>query len=296
MIILKKIISSFLNCNHDINYMNFGYIKSGSIKRDLIGKFFGRYNFLKRLQAKDIIQQLDLKSSDVVLDFGCGSGYFTIEIAKKVHKALGIDSSPGVTSIPVPLLLKDKLDYLQVSGEDLHFKDSSFDKILVSEVLATIKDPNIFIKEIQRVLKPNGLIVIINGAGHPAIKTAFEKKPFLIRFLKKLFPKDFPNSYSAYCSFLQHAFKNAQNHYFSMDEIKAFLQDNGFEIIHEGYTPGYLAGSFFSWTQFIRVIRKKEPVSEVFFPLKYYIFSFLRFFELSSYRGGVLCVGRNKQN
>ena len=45
---------------------------------------------------------LDIKPTDRVLDFGCGSGYMTVEMAKLAAKATGIDVNPYVASIKVP--------------------------------------------------------------------------------------------------------------------------------------------------------------------------------------------------
>lgn len=40
---------------------------------------------------EEIIETLDLKPSYIVADVGCGSGYFTVPISRKVKKVYGID-------------------------------------------------------------------------------------------------------------------------------------------------------------------------------------------------------------
>ena len=79
-----------LGAHEKVKYHNFGYIPTGSI-RDIRGKLFGHINLLKRLQAKDIMKALNIEPGDLLLDFGCGSGYMTVEMAKLGKKTYGID-------------------------------------------------------------------------------------------------------------------------------------------------------------------------------------------------------------
>ena len=75
--------------NKKINYRNFGYLPEGSFFKDLFGKAFGYRNLFKRLQARDIIERLAIQPDETVLDFGCGNGHFTVEMAKQAKKAYG---------------------------------------------------------------------------------------------------------------------------------------------------------------------------------------------------------------
>lgn len=289
----RKILSPVLCIDQRVNYRNFGYIPTGSI-RDVAGKLFGHRNLLKRLQAKDIMKALSIEPGDLLLDFGCGSGYMTVEMAKLAQKAYGIDIVDYVETIRIPEILEDRLEFIKTSGTKLPFRENFFNKILASEVLPMIPDPTQFLIEMKRVLKPGGLLVIVNGGGHPVIKEAFEKKSLLLRMLVKIYSGRIPNSYEAYCSILQNSFKTAQNHFFEEQDIRELIQENYFDVESIDYTPGHWAGIYFSWSQFLLYLKTGKTLSQHGFVLKYYLFTFLRWFEERKYQGGIICVARKR--
>ena len=111
--------------------------------------------------------RLKLKSQGVVLDAGCGLGRHLRFLAKKPNlKIFGIDKNTGALRGALTSLEKmpDALskDYL-VSEADINmlpFADSSFDCVICSEVLEHIPDHEAAIKELIRILKPQGTFVV----------------------------------------------------------------------------------------------------------------------------------------
>lgn len=108
-----------------------------------------------------------LEQGDIVLDLGCGEG----------RHVIGTYLEENITAIGVDLCLTDLItakskshDFvdesdpekyfalMQANGMSLPFSDSTFDKIICSEVLEHIPDYEAVLVEIQRVLKPNGLL------------------------------------------------------------------------------------------------------------------------------------------
>jgi len=278
-----------IKLNKKVSYLNFGYIPTGNLFTDLSGKLFGTPNLVKRLQARDIMNTLDLKSHNTVLDFGCGVGYVTVEMAKIAEKAFGIDTNEYIGTIPIPIELSDRLQYIIASGENLPFEDSIFDVILASEVLPMISEPLHFLKEISRVLKPGGRLIIVNGSGHPSIKEAYKSKPWYFKLLNRLYNYRMPESYEKYCQILQKSFDTAQKSFFQEEDISLLLNQVGFLVESFDYSPGYVAGSYFSWSQFILYLRTGKTLSQHSFVLKYYLLSFIRLFERKKHKGGIIC-------
>jgi len=113
------------------------------------------------------IDKLDLKPNDVVLDAGCGLGRHLRHLARMPGlKIFGIDkntwalreTAKSMESQPDAL----SRDYL-VSIADINrlpFADASFDCIICSEVLEHIPDHKNAIKELDRILKPKGTLVV----------------------------------------------------------------------------------------------------------------------------------------
>ncbi|MCE5210932.1 MAG: class I SAM-dependent methyltransferase [Deltaproteobacteria bacterium] len=113
------------------------------------------------------LHELNLKPGNVVLDAGCGLGRHLRQLATVPGlKIFGIDRSAGALSATMksmedmPYALSK--DYL-VSVADINrlpFADASFDCIICSEVLEHIPDHKNAIKEMDRILKPQGTLVV----------------------------------------------------------------------------------------------------------------------------------------
>ena len=95
------------------------------------------------------------------LEVGCGGGILSEEISKMGFLTTGID--PSVPSLNAA----DKhakennlnIEYLNQTGENLIFKDNSFDVVFCCDVLEHVKDLPKVIYEISRVLKPGGIFL-----------------------------------------------------------------------------------------------------------------------------------------
>jgi len=98
-----------------------------------------------------------LKSSDVVLEIGCGTGYFTKEIAKTGAQVTAIDISLELLNIARQEITELNVSFLLDNAYELSFKNDSFDSIVGSSVLHHLEIDKA-ISEMFRVLKPGGSI------------------------------------------------------------------------------------------------------------------------------------------
>ena len=119
------------------------------------------YNTLRgRLRKKFVLQHLDTWSG-LLLDIGCNKGTYLTEY--RGGTSFGVDISSHVLykakekckgkNLPCNLIVGD--------AEQLSFlKDRSFDKILCSELLEHVYNPEKVIADISRLLKPNGTLLV----------------------------------------------------------------------------------------------------------------------------------------
>lgn len=115
---------------------------------------------LKR-RARNIIEGLDLKEADKVLDIGCGDGYYLYLLSNLGLKLnlTGTDYSKFDLKRARKNLgnKKIRLVYGDLMSR-LPFKASSFDKIVMSEVAEHLPDDVKGLKEVRRVLKKGGIL------------------------------------------------------------------------------------------------------------------------------------------
>lgn len=99
----------------------------------------------------------DIEPNSTVLDLGCNTGNFMERLLseKKGMTVKGIDLSVNCVNIA-----KEKgLDVVLGDGESLPYDDSSFDYVVLMEVLVHVFDPKKLLTEIKRVLKKDGILL-----------------------------------------------------------------------------------------------------------------------------------------
>ena len=105
---------------------------------------------LRIKKIEEIYQKKDLK----ILDVGTGPGTFLKVASDLSHDAQGIDLSPAAVSWVNEKGYKSSLCHL---GED-DFEEEYFDFIHASEVLEHLYEPELIVKRITEILKPNGMV------------------------------------------------------------------------------------------------------------------------------------------
>lgn len=110
-------------------------------------------------------QMAGLKPEHKVLDAGCGVGgtavYFAKNIGCSVHGiTLSKKQVATATGFAKQLGLQDKLTFSEMDYTKMSFPDNSFDAVVAIESMQTATDKTDFIKEVSRVLKPGGRLII----------------------------------------------------------------------------------------------------------------------------------------
>ncbi|WP_338828015.1 class I SAM-dependent methyltransferase [Neomoorella thermoacetica] len=115
-----------------------------------------------RVEKEPIYAYLDPHAGEHILDVGCGTGNFSLELARRGVKVTGIDISD-------PMLAKARkkaadaglaIEFLHADAMNLPFGDNTFDKIVSVTALEFAPDLKAVLEESYRVLKPVGRMVI----------------------------------------------------------------------------------------------------------------------------------------
>ncbi|GAA0410165.1 class I SAM-dependent methyltransferase [Paenibacillus motobuensis] len=103
-----------------------------------------------------------LKISDIVLDYGCGTGLISNEIAEYVKGIHAIDISSKMIGIAEKKAKERNIANINYSHStifDERYKKGSFDVILVFHVLHLLEDEHIVLQRMNELLKPGGLLI-----------------------------------------------------------------------------------------------------------------------------------------
>ena len=148
---------------------------------------------------KKVLATIIEHQPESILDIATGTGDLAIKFAEKTsaRKIIGLDLSEGMLSIArkkvVDTALKDTIEFIKGDSEALPFKDNMFDAITVSFGIRNFENLEKGLSEILRVLKPNGLFIILETS----IPTNFIFKQgykihskIVLPIIGKLFSKD----------------------------------------------------------------------------------------------------------
>ncbi len=105
-----------------------------------------------------------LKNTDVTLDFGCGTGITTIELAESVKKIHAIDISENMIEVAKGKTEKRGITNIEFDTTNIYDKKlekNSFDVIMAFNILYLIGDIDNTIQRINELLKPNGLFISV---------------------------------------------------------------------------------------------------------------------------------------
>ncbi|MCH2084129.1 MAG: bifunctional demethylmenaquinone methyltransferase/2-methoxy-6-polyprenyl-1,4-benzoquinol methylase UbiE [Saprospiraceae bacterium] len=137
------------------------------------------------------IQQLNKNQPKIILDVATGTADLAIETAKQLNpeKIVGVDISTQMLDIGRTKLKKKSLDQLitleEGDSENLPFEDNTFDAITVAFGVRNFEHLEKGLKEMHRVLKPNGQLVVLEFS-RPSI---FPIKQLFNLYFKYILPR-----------------------------------------------------------------------------------------------------------
>lgn len=153
-----------------------------------------------------LLKELEGKNFKTLLDVGCGDGTFLSMVLNKFEvEVSGIDISPGMIEKGKELL-DGRADLKVGDSEHLPWNDMSFDVVTCSASFHHYPGPELVLKEMKRVLRPGGILMIAD--------------PFISNELLRFF-----------ANILTKFSKSGDVRIYSQKEIRAFLEKCGFTLV-----------------------------------------------------------------
>lgn len=201
----------------------------------------------------EVVDLLDPKPGERVLDLGCGTGDLSWEISSRGAEVLGVDASSEMVSRAARKY--PQLRFEVADARSLEITVSNFDAVFSNAVLHWVKEATAVARAVHRVLRPGGYFVAeLGGRGNVStIERALEET-----LVERGIPVAGRNPW-----------------YFpSLAEYAGLLEENGFEVeyavLFDRPTPlgeeglegwlGVFAGSFFAG---LSAVEREEVVGRV---------------------------------
>ena len=168
------------------------------------------YDFVETVYNKDVYNNTGkmvasyIESTDVVLECACGTGAISKHIATKCNRLTATDYANGM----LRQARKNLKGFHNISIEQanlmsLEYEDESFDKVVAGNVIHLLQEPDKALKELERVVKSGGKIII------PTYINREKKNSLVAAKVFELFGADFKRQ-------------------FDMNSYRKFFEQNGY--------------------------------------------------------------------
>ncbi len=179
-------------------------------KKEQVAKMFdtisGNYDNLNRVISfgidlkwrKKVLKMVSDKNPNSILDIATGTGDLAILMTKtKAEKIIGLDISDGMLEVGRQKILaqnlSNRIEMVLGDSEKMPYNDNSFDAITVAFGVRNFENLEVGLAEILRVLKPNGIFVILETS--VPVKFPFKQSynfysKNILPLIGKMFSKD----------------------------------------------------------------------------------------------------------
>jgi demethylmenaquinone methyltransferase/2-methoxy-6-polyprenyl-1,4-benzoquinol methylase len=186
------------------------YKNSDLGKKDQVTKMFdtisGEYDGLNRVISfgidvkwrKKVVKFVEKTNPKTILDIATGTGDLAIALAKtNATKIIGLDISSGMLDVGKQKIIKkglqNTIDIVLADSENMPFEDNTFDAITVAFGVRNFETLEKGLSEILRVLKPNGIFIILETS--VPTKSPFKEgykmyTKYMLPVIGRLFSKD----------------------------------------------------------------------------------------------------------
>lgn len=183
-----------------------------------------------------VLKFAKIEDNSIVLDMGCSAGHLlrTLRKSNSVCECYGIDVEPKIENLKI-----ENCKFKVCDAKKTPFENDYFSIIFATDTLEHIEDVDPAIKEIKRILKHNGSIILCG----PTESWFYKFCRFLLAgtFTKNVVIKN-KLSYRGEIDF----------HFHTIYELEQKFESNGFIKVKQKSLPGFLLPKLFRITKYIK--------------------------------------------
>ena len=133
----------------------------------------------RHLSIEELVALLDPDGTELVVDLGSGSGFYTDDVARFVDRVLAVDLQPAMSEIYRRKGTPDNVDPVTAAADRLPFRDDALDAAFTTMTYHELQSHDALV-EIHRVLRPGGRFAIAdwtrNGRGEegPSVEERYD--------------------------------------------------------------------------------------------------------------------------
>lgn len=173
------------------------------------------YSKYPKISCRDVAERLTDIKYNTLLDIGCGTGYLINMLSdRRSADYYGLDLSPEMLKVAKSKLSKSVI-LTEGTADKLPYADNSFDVVTCIQSFHHYPYPEKAMKEVYRVLKPEGLY-ILSDTGVSGVKKWFENK-IILKLVKT-------GDYAVY----------------DKEDISALMRNCGFKIKNASQLSGFI--------------------------------------------------------
>lgn len=160
----------------------------------------------KLYQQMYAIIKTALSKDMTILEVGTGTGMIARKIADGVKMVYATDFSPKMIEVAKQIEHKENIRFSCADIFNIPFAENSFDAVIASNILHIIPNPDLALKELKRVLKTQGTLIV---------PTFMWFNPSLLGYIKMLFMR--LNGFPIHSKWSEQSFSD-------------FIKTNGFKV------------------------------------------------------------------
>ena len=146
--------------------------------------------------AKELIEIASIRPGERVLDVACGTGVvarLAADLVGEKGRVAGVDINPGMLAVARSKSTGKSIEWYEASAENIPLENESFDVVLCQLGLQFVQDRFAALREMWRVLAPEGRVLLRTAGPTPKLFSIFGDalarhiNPELSAFLQKIF-------------------------------------------------------------------------------------------------------------